>query len=186
MGSDIPDLLPEACPESQERWFVLRVETSREVAVSERLADRGIENFTPTYTVSRGNRARAKALYPGYLFGRFHSQCELYLALNTPRVIGLLRFGREAATLPNSDIEELRRAIESGEVQQAMEEEGPPRIPSMGNTVAFRYGLLAGQIGVVERVEVRRKKLPKIWIRIGQTLTREDGCERLRIVDKAA
>lgn len=94
-------------------WRVLRVETGRELDADKHLRLRGIETFLPTFTVTRRiahnyfkPETVTRSLFPGYvMFAALPSRTNL--AVTSPHVYEVLRFGREDAQVSESEMQRL-------------------------------------------------------------------------------
>lgn len=91
-------------------WRVLRCETSREIEANRHLEYRGVTTYLPTFQLIRRWSHRSpetitKALFSGYVF-ICAPDADMNLAITSPHVYELLRFGREDAVI---DAEELLR-----------------------------------------------------------------------------
>ena len=96
-------------------WFCLRSEGRREQLAAINLARRTqIEAFAPRIRVRRELRAGGvqtvtEALFPGYLFARFHYPEQLRHVVSTTGVLGLVAFGGPPPRLADATITHLRQ-----------------------------------------------------------------------------
>lgn len=96
-------------------WFCLRAAGRREHLAALNLAGRSsIEAFAPRIRVRRemrtgGVRTVTEALFPGYLFARFHYPAQVRRVVGTTDVIGLVTFGGPPPRLDDATIDHLRR-----------------------------------------------------------------------------
>ena len=133
-------------------WFVLRAETGREEKVFEQVLAHGMEAFLPFYSDTRRWSRRPpeivrRALFPGYIFGRFEVW-ELACARAVPGVIDILSFGPTAATVPDVEIENLRVVVASGLAE-------PWNLLKVGQQVTITHGPFAGIRGRL--IEIKNK-----------------------------
>jgi transcription antitermination factor NusG len=115
--------------------------------VEKALHCKGYEVFAPTYEPARtkAKRARARvALFPGYLFCSLDPY-QRTPVLTVPGVIRILGVGAGAGVIPvpASEIESLRRTVDSGLPLEAV------RLLEPGEPVEVQTGPLAGVKGVV-------------------------------------
>lgn len=134
----------------QSPWFVLRAETGREKKIFDQIQRRDIEAYLPYYIDTRNWAHRKpeqvkRALFPGYIFGRFE-YIERARALAVPGVIELLSFGQQPATVPDSEIENLRVVVASGLAE-------PWNLLKVGQQVTITAGPFAGIRGRLLKVK---------------------------------
>jgi transcription antitermination factor NusG len=98
-------------------WYVLRVRTKAELLVEKALKAKGYDLFCPTYTEARQYSDRIQktevALFGGYVFCRLDVSNRLPV-LVTPGVQGIVGFGGLPVPLAEQDIDNIRRALQSG------------------------------------------------------------------------
>ena len=98
-------------------WFALRVRSNFESSSVRHLRQRGYETFFPTYTFKSRWSDRIKtserALFPGYLFCRLDPTDRLPV-LTVPGVVRLVGFDKKPVTIPDCEIDAVRRVVESG------------------------------------------------------------------------
>jgi transcription antitermination factor NusG len=99
-------------------WYVLRVQTGREINVLHQLEKRRIEAYVPQYTeLKRASHRRPepiiRPLFPGYVLARFRFERRMD-ALQNPGVIGFVAFGDQPAAVEHSEIESIRQMVASG------------------------------------------------------------------------
>ena|SRR5579863_8617375 len=133
-----------------ESWFVIQVTSRHEVHVDLMLRHKGYERFLPTYQVKRQWSDRIKTieqpLFPGYLFCRSSRSC-LGTILNTPGILRIISFGGRPYAVPDREIEDLQRAIQSGRHVCSV-----PYL-TRGQKVKITAGPLAGIVGIITRVK---------------------------------
>jgi len=96
-------------------WFCLRAAGRREHLAAFNLARRSeVEAFAPRIRVRRearagGVRTVTEALFPGYLFARFHYPEQVRRVVSTTDVLGLVAFGGPPPRLDDGTIAQLRQ-----------------------------------------------------------------------------
>lgn len=96
-------------------WYALQSKPNKEEALFQQLQNQGIDVFFPRIRVNPVNpRARKiKAYFPGYMF--VHADIQA-LGISTfqwmPFARGMVVFGHEPATVPDSLIQAIRRRVE--------------------------------------------------------------------------
>jgi transcription antitermination factor NusG len=128
-------------------WNVLRVETGREVVIAQRLAERQVEQFLPTYQEKRKLSHRApeqvtRVYFQGYVFVRCAYR-ERSLVFEMPGIYGFLD-----GPVSVAEMENVRLMIESG-----LCEVGPP---VEGNIVEVMDGPYKGYRGIVVSAPLRK------------------------------
>jgi transcription antitermination factor NusG len=106
---------PGFAAEQNFQWRVLRVETAREIEAQRHLERRGVRSYLPTFAQIRRPSRRShrkleivtRSLFPGYVFCAFGA-AQFSLTLNSPHVIGLLRFGREDAVIDDIEMQRIQ------------------------------------------------------------------------------
>lgn len=130
-------------------WFALKVRARSESLVSECLVNKGYETFLPSYFESRRYSDRivkvAAALFPGYLFCQLDPNRRLPV-LTTPGVERIVGFARGPESIPEAELDAIRRVLESG--AQAI----PWPYLKTGQKVRIEYGALTGVEGLVIRI----------------------------------
>src|SRR5947209_17143167 len=88
-------------------WYAIQTTPRHEKVVSEVLASKGFEHLLPQYKTRRKWADRIKdlelPLFPRYVFCRF-DRSQMVPILNSPGVLGIVRFGRELAPLQEHEI----------------------------------------------------------------------------------
>ncbi|MGB6130307.1 MAG: UpxY family transcription antiterminator [Acidobacteriaceae bacterium] len=152
VNSDYPaspaaPVLPETTPCTA--WFALYTNPRHEKHVSTHLALRKIEHFLPLYRSERrwndGSRVILDLpLFPGYVFVRVGRR-ERVRALEVPGALWLVPgTGGEPAVLDDTEIQTLRRGIDSCRVE-------PHPLLEAGQKARIQRGPLAGMEGIVVR-----------------------------------
>lgn len=130
-------------------WFCLRASGRREHVAAMNLARRNsIEAFAPRIRIRReiragGVRHATEALFPGYLFARFHYPAQLRHVVSTTGVLGVVAFGGPPPRLDDATIAHLR--------QHATPATSAPISPvfETGDWVRIAAGCLRGSEGRV-------------------------------------
>jgi transcription antitermination factor NusG len=133
-------------------WWALYTRYQREKMVAETLTNKQFEVFLPLYASIRRWTDRQKTLFlpifPGYVFVRGGLDRRLEI-VTTPGVQTILFYGEQIATIPETEIHNVRRMVE-----------GPYRVEphpylKCGEKVRITRGSLKG----IEGVLVRKKNL---------------------------
>src|SRR5436190_7380720 len=97
-------------------WFAVHTRSRAESVVNDQLQRKQIEAFLPTITRWSRWKDRKKAvdwpLFPGYCFARFEPGTQLSV-LTCTGVVTIVSFGGELAAIPDQEIENLRKVVES-------------------------------------------------------------------------
>ena len=147
-------LLAEALSQPQpsciatDPWVALTVRPRLERPVQLRLSNAGLETFVPWHGVRRRWADRFKVveenLFPGYVFCRSRFE-DRRMVMGQTGVSSVVSFNRTPATIPDSQIDALRRTIQSGLNL------GPWPFLKVGQKVRIEHGVLAGIEGVLTR-----------------------------------
>jgi len=127
-------------------WYAVKVRTRSEPIAVAALQNRGYDPFAPTIAERRRYCDRMAVVqapvFPGYVFCRLDAQNKVPV-ISSPAVEYIVSFAGQPATVPDEEIEAVRRAVEAG---------GLPRsYLSIGQRIRIEYGSLAGLEGVLER-----------------------------------
>jgi transcription antitermination factor NusG len=149
--------------EQNQLWFAVYTIPRHEKRLAEHFAVRQIEFFLPLYRTLRkwkdGSRIHLELpLFPNYIFVRI-SRRERVRVLEVPGVLSIVGCGREPAPLPDSDIEGLRRGIESAKIE-------PYPYLAAGEKVRINAGPLAGMEGVL----IRKKNAFRVVLTISMIM----------------
>ncbi len=124
-------------------WFAVYVKNRHEKKVTASLENRGIEAFLPTYLkIHERSKKFEVPLFPGYVFCRIPMESKLPV-VSTPGVFSIVGNGSSSATVPEAEIEGIRRTLESGFPIK------PWPYISRGQQVCLKSGPLRGVEGVV-------------------------------------
>jgi transcription antitermination factor NusG len=132
----------------ESSWWALYTRHQHEKVVAEMLLAKGLEVFLPLYESVRRWKDRSKLLslplFPCYVFVRGAVNRRLQV-VSTPGVHMVLSRGERVATIPDGEIEAIRRSVE-----------GPFRVEphpflKCGEQVRVTRGSLAGVEGILLR-----------------------------------
>jgi transcription antitermination factor NusG len=139
------------------RWFAAYTSANHEKRVAEQLVTRSVEHFLPLYASMRKWKDRQVKLelplFPGYVFVRLAMRDRLRV-LQTPGVAKLVGFNGIPATLPDEEIEALKKGLVCG-----LRAEPHPYL-TVGRRVRVKAGPLEGLEGIV----IRRKNRLRLVI----------------------
>lgn len=137
---------------TEHAWFALRVRSNYEHITVTHLRGRGYEEFAPSYKVKKRWSDRTKQidqfLFPGYVFCRCDPNDRLPI-LTAPGVVEMVGFGKAPERIPDSEIERVRRMVDSGLLVT------PYPYVRVGQPVVIERGPLTGLEGTL--VEVKGK-----------------------------
>jgi transcription antitermination factor NusG len=127
-------------------WFALRLRSNYERVTGAHLRERGYEEFAPSYKLDKRWSDRVKQvdqfLFPGYIFCRFDPNDRLPI-LTVPGVVDVVGFGKSPEHIPDSEIDRVRRMVESGLPVT------PYPYLRVGQAVLIEGGPLAGLEGIL-------------------------------------
>ncbi len=149
-------------------WYCLRARPKREHLAALQLAERtGVETFAPRLAVRRITRqgvaaTATEALFPGYLFARFHLPDDARFVASSPDITGIVHFGEHMPIVPASLIELLRTHATG--VQ--------PCAPLLepGDWIEVLSGCLAGSEGRIVTFDSGRSRACVLLALLGQEL----------------
>ena len=135
-----------------DAWCVVQVAPQSEKSVGSILEYKGYQLFAPTYLSRTQWSDRIKILerplFPGYVFVRMPETTVEGLVCSTPGVVRILSFGGRPSTVPDSEIDAIRKFTLLGQPL-------PARHFMVGQKVEIRDGPFAGIIGIVKQVKDR-------------------------------
>jgi transcription antitermination factor NusG len=145
--------------EGSPHWWALYTRHQHERTVEEMLSAKGFEVFLPLYESTRRWKDRRKVialpLFPCYVFVRGGLDRRLQV-LTTPGVHMILSRGEHIATIPEDEIEAIRKTIE-----------GPFRVePHPFLRCGERVRVVRGSLEGVEGVLVRKKNLYRLVLSV--------------------
>lgn len=141
-----------ALPQPWLRWFLVFTKASSEQVAAAHLARQGFETYLPRLQRQSLRRThwvrRIVALFPRYVFVRLDVRNQALAPVRSTRgVAGLVRFGEEAAVVPDGVVESLMRRADPDTGLHCLAQSPPRR----GANVSIVGGPLAGLDGVFER-----------------------------------
>jgi transcription antitermination factor NusG len=149
--SNLAELSPLDTPKTEQaasQWYAAYTCPRHEKYVARQLDERCIDSFLPLYRSLRRWKDRRKQielpLFPGYVFVHFDLQQRLRI-LGLPGVVRLVSFNGQPATLPEHDIETLRKGLD---LQIYAE---PHPYLRVGRRVRVVHGPMAGTEGILVR-----------------------------------
>jgi transcription antitermination factor NusG len=129
-------------------WWVVYARHQHEKVVAEMLASKDFEVFLPLYDSVRRWKDRRKVvsmpLFPGYVFVRGGLERRLQV-LTTPGVHMILSHGEKVATVPEEEIQAVRKVVSSDLSTE------PHPFLRCGERVRVKAGPLAGVEGILDR-----------------------------------
>jgi len=132
-------------------WIAVQVRCGFEQTVSEGLQQRGYEQFLPSYKERRFRGSQIentqRPLFPGYVFCRY-IRVPRHRIVATPAVIRLVGAGSVPISIPDIEIDAIRRVVDSGLHSE------PWKFLQVGQAVVVNRGALCGVRGIL--VSVRR------------------------------
>lgn len=141
-------------------WYAIHTRHQHEKAAARILEYKEFEVFLPLYQVRRRWQDRIKdisvPLFPGYLFVK-EGMARSLAILTTPGVSNIVSCGGQPAAIPFSEIEGVRRVIES-----TLRVEPHPFL-KCGDWVRVKYGPIAG----VEGILLRKKNIARLVLSVG-------------------
>ncbi|MGO8734249.1 MAG: UpxY family transcription antiterminator [Terriglobia bacterium] len=140
-------------------WCAIYTRHQHEKAIAQILSAKGIEVFLPLYNATRRWKDRtvhlSLPLFPCYLFLRGMKERRLEV-VTTPGIVSILGIDGEPATIPEFEIESVRRAIEWGSRVE------PHPFLRCGDKVRVISGPLQGLEGIL----VRKKNLYRLVLSV--------------------
>ena len=140
-------------------WYAVCTRHQHEKTAAKILDYKEFEVFLPVYKARRRWQDRVKEisvpLFPGYLFVKAARQGCLPI-LTTPGVSSIVSCGGQPATIPFSEIEGIRRIVQS-----TLRVEPHPFL-RCGDRVRVKYGPIAG----VEGILLRKKNVARLVLSV--------------------
>ncbi len=144
---------------SDSSWYALYTRHQHEKIVDQILTNKGFNTFLPLYATTHKWKDRTKALtlplFPCYVFLKGGIERRLQI-LTTPGVHGLVSSAGQPATIPDIEIEAIRRVVKSGARVEAH-----PYL-KCGNWVRVKDGPLTG----IEGILVRKKNISRLVLSV--------------------
>jgi transcription antitermination factor NusG len=146
-------------PSSAGPWYALYTRHQYEKIVATALSGKGFEVFLPLYSAVHRWKDRDKRLslplFPSYVF--VQGPLDRWIPiLTTPGVHSVVGFGGEPAMIPSSQIEAVRRVVDSSVKAE------PHPFLKCGHRVRLRAGPLTGLEGIL----LRKKSLWKLVVSV--------------------
>ena len=151
-------------------WYCVRVMARREHVTALNLSQRtGVPVFSPRIRVQKKSRSTTpvfatEALFPGYLFARFHYPQEARYVASTPGVLGLVSFGGPPPAVSDDVITHL-----SAEVQRVAETPAAPLFEE-GSWVRIITGCFQGSEGRVLQANPASTRIRVLLNLLGQDI----------------
>jgi len=140
-------------------WYALYTRHQHEKMVHQILTNKGFNTFLPLYATIHNWKDRAKALtlplFPCYVFLKGGIERRLDI-LTTPGIYGLVSSAGQPDAIPESEIDAIRRVVESG-----IRVEAHPFL-KCGNWVRVKSGPLAG----IEGILVRKRNMSRLVLSV--------------------
>ena len=140
-------------------WYALYTRHQHEKMVHQVLTNKGFNTFLPLYATTHNWKDRTKALtlplFPCYVFLKGGIERRLQI-LTTPGIYGVVSSAGQPATIPDMEIEAIRRVVQSGARVEAH-----PYL-KCGNWVRVKCGPLAG----IEGILVRKKNISRLVLSV--------------------
>lgn len=135
--------------ELKRSWYVIQTKTKKELEAKSYLSLKGVEVFSPTMEIvsARGGKmvSEQRALFPGYLFGRFNLLEDYSLVRWGRGVRKIVGFGAEPIPVADEVIELIRNRAHGGELVKKACSFEP------NDLVRVRSGPMKDLLGVFER-----------------------------------
>jgi transcription antitermination factor NusG len=145
--------------DSQISWYAIYTRHRHEKTVDRILTGKGFETFLPLYSTVHNWKDRTKLLslplFPCYVFLKGGLERRLDI-VTTPGIHAVVSTGGQPAAISHSEIEAIRRAVESGASVE------PHPLLKYGDRVSVKSGPLEG----IEGILVRRKNLYRLVLSV--------------------
>ncbi len=138
-------------PTESCHWYCVRTQTKHEhIAAAHLRRSLRIEVFNPKLRIRKATRRGAvwflEALFPGYVFARFHWELQAQAVRGTQGVSTVVMFGTKAPVVPDEVVENLRAQFDENESHEV-----PDSLQS-GDVVTIGGGPFHGLEATVLRV----------------------------------
>ncbi len=101
-----------------KKWYAIYTKSRNEKRVAEQLSQQGIENYVPLMKKIRIWSDRKKMvempLFPSYVFVHIDEK-EYYECLKVPGLVKFISFERKRVSIPEYQIEAIRKYVDTGE-----------------------------------------------------------------------
>jgi transcription antitermination factor NusG len=168
-------------PSVRAPWYAVRTRSNHERVAAERLLAQGVEAYLPTMLARSRRRDRravvARPLFPGYFFARLRLDApERVTVLKAPGVMHLVGFGGAPVSVPEWQVESVRRVLDSRRSTELLWR------PTPGQRVRVAEGALSGAQGVVVTVAPGDQQLVISIDLLGRSLSVRVAAEELEPV----
>jgi transcription antitermination factor NusG len=151
--------MPTPSVETLPAWYAVYTRYQHERVIAQHLTNKGIETFLPLYSAVHRWKDRNKEitapLFPCYVFLQCSRERKLEI-VSTPGVVGLIGSPSGPSEIPATEIETVRRAVESSSPIR------PHPFLASGDRVRIKFGPLEGTEGIL----VRNKNLFRLIISV--------------------
>lgn len=131
-----------------KKWYALYTNPRAEKKVATELAKKGFEYYLPLHKTLKQYSDRKKwveePLFKSYLFIHLELEPHYYQILNTQGIVKFIKIGKEIATLRDSQIQDIKLALEQTQDIALSSEK-----IETGTPVEVIAGPLKGRIGMV-------------------------------------
>lgn len=160
-------------PIAHRQWMAVYTAPRHEKQVSQQLQQRSVECFLPLYeSVRRWKTGPVRIqlpLFPSYLFIHLEVQ-ERRKVIDLPSVVSIVGNRSGPATLPDSEIEQLRQSVATGQAQ-------PHRYLTAGTRVRIIRGALTGGEGILVRKKGCLKVVISVHLLMQSVAVEVDACD---------
>lgn len=170
--------MPE--PTEHHNWYALHTRSNFEKRVATELSSKGFENYCPAFRETHRWADRDKEIerpvFPGYVFVRFTPSLASRLrVVETQGAVRILGVNGIPEAIPNTEIDSLRRVLESGVVCA-----GFP-YPKAGDCIRVRRGALKDVEGILVRVKNRTRLVLSIHL-LSQSVATEVDAQDVEVI----
>ena len=136
---------------SESAWYCVHTKPKCEhIAAANLRQMEGVEAYCPRIrfqrSTPRGKVWFTEALFPSYLFARFHFDTSIRAVKHARNVIRVLEFGGTYITIPDKNIQELRDEMDGQEVREVKTS------LKVGDMVELTEGPMRGFKGIIDRL----------------------------------
>ena len=165
---------------SETLWYAIKVRTRAEERIAQHIAVKGYGVYVPTYLEMRQYSDRVRrtpvALFPGYVFCDLDIRQRLPI-LTIPGVEGFVSFGGEPTPVPNTELNAVKGALDSGLGAH------PCEYLKLGDKVRVQVGPMRGVEGILSREKTRSRLILSVHL-LQRSLAVEVEREWLELIDK--
>ena len=159
-------------------WFCVRTQVKHEhIAAAHLRSAVAVEVYQPRIRFKRATRRGlvwfTEALFPSYLFAHFDLVADLRPVTHAPGVCGVVHFHDRWPIVPDTVVDEMRRAFGAEPVQVIDEELCP------GEVVEIAGGVFQGLRAVVIRVMPSQERVAVLLEFLGRQTSVELGAEEV-------